>query len=317
LPSLGPAHLPAPPAEVVKIEAKPTPILRLLRGPYPGYGFRGEHSSGLPLGAVRLGFRYGPIEIDAAGSGAEVEAFHDGRVHLITRARADERKASKRLTELGFVPLRRVQTYNYGGHADDLTFEDEGRWLQFIHLGLDALREQGFEIHIDNEFPYRLAQSSGLVDMEIESSGIDWFEFGFKIDIDGKQHDLADLLVRLLAHPNVIDAMADAGPDAKHMYVPLPDGRHVALAAGRFLPVLLALQTTRLSGGGLDASGRMKLSRAQLVPLLAHDSGAFALGGHDALRRLADLMRQHQQDTVALPAGFSATLRPYQQQGVA
>jgi superfamily II DNA or RNA helicase len=317
VPSLEPALLPASPTEIVKIEAKPAPILRLLRGPYPGYGFRAEHSSGFPLGAVRLGFRYGPIEIDGSGSGAEVEAFHDGRVHLVTRAKADERKATKRLTELGFVPLRKVQPYNFGGRSDDLTFEDEGRWLQFVHLELDALREQGFEIRIDDDFPYRLAESSGLVDMEIEPSGIDWFEFGFKIDIDGQSHDLAELLARLLAQPGIVDALAEADADAKHMYVPLPDGRHLALAAGRFLPVLLALQTMRLSGGGLDRSGKIKLSRAQLVPLLAHDSGAFALQGHDDLRRLADLVRQRQQEELMLPAGFTAVLRPYQQQGVA
>ncbi|WP_315799113.1 DEAD/DEAH box helicase [Bradyrhizobium sp. SZCCHNRI3043] len=315
LPSLDSALLPSRPTEVVEIEAKPTPILHLRRGPYPGYGFRGVHTSGLPLGVVRAGFRYGPIEIEPDSGGNEVEAFQDGRVHLVTRAKADERKSSKRLSELGLVPLRKVQTYSFGGHADDLTFEDEGRWLQFVHLELDALREQGFEIRIDDDFPYRLAESSGLVDMEIEGSGIDWFEFGFKIDIDGRPHDLAELLARLLAQPGILDALSEADAEAKHMYVPLPDGRHLALAAGRFLPVLLALQTMRLSGGGLDASGKLKLSRAQLVPLLAHDPGAFK--GPDDLRRLADLVRQHRPDELKLPAGFTATLRPYQRQGVA
>ncbi|MGC2774385.1 MAG: SNF2-related protein [Bradyrhizobium sp.] len=317
LPSLDPALLPAPPTEVVMVEAKPTPILRLMRGPYPGYGFRGQHSSKLPLGAVRLGFRYGQIEIDASGKGTEVEAFHEGRIVRIKRSTADERKAAKRLTEFGFVPLRRVQPHNHGSHADDLTFEDEGRWLQFVHLELDALREQGFDVRIDDDFPYRLAESSGLVDMEIEGSGIDWFEFGFKIDVDGQPQDLAELLVRLLARDGLVDAMADAGADAKHMYVPLPDGRHLAVTAGRFLPVLLALQTMRLSGGSMDASGKIKLSRAQLVPLLAHDASAFAFKGHDDLRRLADLVRLRQENELALPPGFTATLRPYQQQGVA
>ncbi|WP_284416156.1 MULTISPECIES: DEAD/DEAH box helicase [unclassified Bradyrhizobium] len=317
LPALDPALLPARPTEVVQVEAKPVPVLRLMRGPYPSYGFRGHHISKLPLCVVRPGFRYGQIEIDASGKGAGVEAFHEGRIVRIKRSTADERKAAKRLTELGLVPLRRVQPYNHGSHAEDLTFEDEGRWLQFVHLDLDALREQGFDIRIDDDFPYRLAESSGLVDMEIEGSGIDWFEFGFKIDVDGQQHDLAELLVRLLASEDIVDALAAAGAETKHMYVPLPDGRHLALAAGRFLPVLLALQTMRLSGGGIDASGKIKLSRAQMLPLLAHDASAFALKGHDDLRRLADLVRQHRQDELTLPAGFTARLRPYQQQGVA
>lgn len=315
LPALDRALLPSPPSEVVKIEAKPVPVLRLRRGPYPGYGFRGVHTSGLPLGVIRLAFRYGPIEIETKSSDNGMEVFHDGRVHLVTRAKADERKTSKRLSDLGLVPLKKVQTYSFGGHGDDLTFADEGRWLQFMHLELEALRAEGFEIRIDDAFPFRMAESSGLIDMEIEGSGIDWFEFGFKIDIDGKPHDLAELLARLLAQPGIVDALADADSTEKHMYVPLPDGRHLALAAGRFLPVLLALQTMRLSGGGLDASGRLKLSRAQLVPLLAHDPGAFK--GPDDLRRLADLVRQHRPDELKLPAGFTATLRPYQRQGVA
>ncbi|MGJ4889520.1 SNF2-related protein [Bradyrhizobium sp. HKCCYLRH3099] len=315
LPALDPALLPSPPSEVVRIEAKPVPILHLRRGPYPGYGFQGVHTSGLPLGVVRQVYRYGPIEIEADQGGNETELFHDGRVHLVTRAKADERKTSKRLSDLGLVPLRKVQTYSFGGFGGDLTFADEGRWLQFMHLDLDPLRAEGFEIRIDDTFPFRMADSSGIVDMEIEGSGIDWFEFGFKIDIDGKPHDLAELLARLLAEPGIVDALAEADSTAKHMYVPLPDGRHLALAAGRFLPVLLALQTMGLSGGSFDASGKLRLSRAQLVPLLAHDAEAFK--GPDDLRRLADLLRQRQPDDIELPAGFKAKLRPYQQHGVA
>jgi superfamily II DNA or RNA helicase len=315
LPSLDRALLPSPPTEVVRIEAKPTPILHLLRGPHPGYGFRGVHESGLPLGVIRPGFRYGAIEIEATSGGSEVETLYDGRVHLVTRAKADEGKWTKRLGKLDLVPLRKVLTYSFGGHGNDLTFADEGRWLQFMHLELDALRAVGFEIRIDDSFPYRLAESSGLVDMEIEGSGIDWFEFGFKIDIDGKPHDLAELLARLLAQPAIVDALADADSTAQHMYVPLPDGRHLALAASRFLPVLLALQTMRLSGGGINAAGKIKLSRAQLLPLLAHDADAFK--GPDDLRRLADLLRQHRPDDLKLPAGFKAELRPYQRHGVA
>jgi SNF2 family DNA or RNA helicase len=53
------------------------------------------------------------------------------------------------------------------------------------------------------------------------------------------------------------------------------------------------------------------------VPLLSHDTAAFAFGGHDELRRLADLVRERCHVQPVLPAGFAATLRPYQQHGVA
>jgi superfamily II DNA or RNA helicase len=318
LPSLDAALLPAPPAEAVKIEAKPVPILRLLSGSEAGYGYGSRYDlDDDPLGLASLSFRYGPVEIEATAKQAEFEAFHDGRIHAVTRSRADEKKTSKRLTELGFISIRRLVPYIEAEYAHTLTLEDEGRWLQFVHLQLDELRQEGFEIRIDDDFPYRLVSSSGFVDTEIEGSGIDWFELGFKVDVDGKPHDLAGLLTQLLTRGDILNALTESGATAKHMYVPLPDGRNLALAAGRFLPVLLALQTLRLNGGSFGKSGRIKLSRAEIVPLLTHESAALAFDGHDELRKLADLVRLGRQDDPVLPAGFTATLRPYQQQGVA
>lgn len=317
LPALAPDYLPARPTEVVKVEGKPVPVLRLLRGPYPGYGYTGSHPNGLPLGLARLGFRYGPVEIEASGTADEAEVFHDGRIHVVKRDRSAERKRSRQLAELDLVPIRRVQSYIADKFAQDLSFEEQDDWMPFVHRGLEGLRAQGFEIRIDDDFPYRLAESSGLVEAEMERSGIDWFEFGFKIDLDGKPHDLAELLVRLLAQADGLDELVEAGTGASHVYLPIPDGRHLAVAVERFLPILLAIQAARLNGGAFDKSGRLRLSRADLVPLLAHDPGAFAFGGHDELRRLGDLLRQRSQEQIALPATFTAKLRPYQAQGVA
>lgn len=313
LPSLDAALLPATPAETVRIDTKPVPVLRLLRGPSSGY----RYSDDDPLGLARLSFRYGPVEIQASEKLMQVEAFHDARIHVVSRNRAEERKASKRLADLGFVAVRRFSYYIDAEYAHDLGFEDEGRWPQFIHLDLAPLREQGLELRIDDDFPYRLVSSSGLVDTEIEGSGIDWFELGFKIDVDGKPYDLAKLLTQLLSRDDVLQEMTEAVAKAKHIYLPLPGGRHLALAADRFLPVLLALQALRLNGGTQDKYGRIKLSRADMVPLLSHDTAAFAFGGLDELRRLADLVRERCHVQPVLPAGFAATLRPYQQHGVA
>ena len=314
LPSLGPALLPAPPAETVKVEAEPKPVLRLLQAQLSSYYYDDDDDpDSASIALARLGFRYGPIEIDASETQMTVEAFHDGRIHQVKRDRAIEKSASKRLSDLKLIPSRRFFPHLKPEHNHDLTFQSPYDWWDFVHRHAEDLRRDGFEIRIDDDFPYRLANSSGIVDAEIESSGIDWFELGFSVDIDGEKHDLAWLLVALLSNRDIdIDDVEELAANNQPMYVPLPDGRHFALAADRFLPVIRALYGLELNGLAPGQSGKIKLSRAEIVPLFALETGAFAFKGIDSLRRLADLLRDRQPDELVLPPGFTATLRPYQ-----
>ena len=317
LPSLGPALLPAPPAETIKVEAEPKPVLRLLQARLSSYQYFHDDYSDASLALARLGFRYGPIEIDASEKQMTVEGFHDGRIHQVNRSRAAERKAAKRLSDLNLEPARRFFSYLGSEHSHDLTFPKPYDWWAFVDRHVEDLRREGFEIRIDDDFPYRLASSSGIVDAEIESSGIDWFELGFSIDIDGEKHDLAGLLVTLLTDSEFdMDDVEQLAANNQLMYVPLLDGRHFALAADRFLPVIRALYALNLNGLAPGKSGKIKLNRAEIVPLFALETEAFAFKGVDSLRRLADVLRDRQQAELALPPGFTATLRPYQQQGV-
>ena len=89
------------------------------------------------------------------------------------------------------------------------------------------------------------------------------------------------------------------------------------LAADRFLPLVLALHSLRLGGVFADGPGKIKLSRADIVPLLALENEKFVFRGADNLRRLADLFRVRGLSDLPLPEGFRAELRPYQAQGVA
>jgi SNF2 family DNA or RNA helicase len=244
--------------------------------------------------------------------------FHDGRIHVVNRDRAREKLASKRLSDLKFITARRLFPYIDSEHVHDLLLPKSSDWWDFVERQIAELRREGFEIRIDADFPYRLAPSSGIIDAEIEGSGIDWFELGFSIDIDGKKIDLAGLLVSLLSNDRFdIDDVAKMAANDESIYVPLSDGRRVAIAAARFLPVVVALHGLKLNGLAPGKSGKIKLSRAEIVPLFGIETDSFAFKGLDSLRRLADLVRQRQPDELVLPPGFTATLRPYQQQGVA
>jgi superfamily II DNA or RNA helicase len=311
--------LPAQPAPAVKVDESPVPVLRLMLGRAASYGYfahDGKRPDQMPV--AHLSFRYGPIEIDRTERANRIEAFMGGQVYAVARHRAKEKDALNRLADFDFLEARSVYPFLDVSHFQDLTFEDPHDWLDFLNLHATALRADGFEIRIGGDFPYRLATSSGVFDAEFEGSGIDWFELDLGVEIDGERRDLAPMLAALVSAadfaPDLVKQLAEEGG---HLYVPLADGRHLALAADRFLPLVLALHSLKLSGVLVEAPGKIRLSRADVVPLLALESQDFAFKGADNLRALAGLLQGRGLIHPALPPGFVAELRPYQAQGVA
>jgi superfamily II DNA or RNA helicase len=317
IPEIHHAVLPAPPAAAVKIAEAPAPILRLRLGRAMAYAsYYRDAATVMPV--AHLSFRYGPIEVDSSEHRSRLEVFQGGRVYALSRRRALESDVFKRLSALGFVNARSVFPYLEGGHFEDLALKSARDWLDFLNHHAAELRTEGFEIRIDDDFPYRLATAAGAFDAEFEGSGIDWFELALGVEIDGERRDLAPMLAALVSNPTFTpDMVKKLAEDGDNLYVPLADGRHVALAADRFLPLVLALHSLKLSGVFVEASGNLRLSRADVVPLLALENEHFAFKGAGNLRRLAGLLQGRGLVPASLPPGFRAELRPYQALGVA
>ncbi|HEV2157357.1 DEAD/DEAH box helicase [Bradyrhizobium sp.] len=320
LPELHHGLLPVPPAATVLIDEDPRPVLRLKLGHVGAsyYYYRHKNEQAGPAGVASLGFRYGGFDIDPSQRASRLELFQGGQVYAIARRQAKERQARKRLADVGLTEARSALPMLDYRHATDLTLKDQHSWFDFLALHAGHLRSEGFEILIDDDFPFRLAESSGDFDAVLESSGIDWFELSLGIEIEGERRDLAPLLAALVSapgfSPELVMALADKG---ERFLLPLADGRHIALAADRFLPLVLALHGLHMSGVFEDASGRIRLSRADIVPLLGVENERFAFRGADSLRRLAGLLQARGLTAPELPPTFRATLRPYQAQGVA
>jgi superfamily II DNA or RNA helicase len=316
LPAVHHGVLPAPPVAATPVDEDPTPVLRLtLAQPLANSYY---YYAAQPTPVAHLSFRYGPAEIELAERGTKVEVFHAGQVFAVSRRRAREKEALGRLSDLGFVAAISAHPFLDVRHRHDLTFPEPYDWLDFLNLEAGDLRAQGFEIHVDDEFPYRLAESDSVVDAEFESSGIDWFELGLGIEIDGERRDLTSILAALVSTPGFTpDGIRQLAEGGDHFYLPLADGRHLSLAADRFLPLILALHTLTLSGVFAGQSGKIRLSRADIVPLLGMESQEFVFKGADNLRRLAGLLHTQGLADISLPQAFKATLRPYQALGVA
>jgi superfamily II DNA or RNA helicase len=312
--------LPGTPAPAAQIDEDPVPILRLKLGrlntrPYYSYERRDPPGT---IAVAQLSFRYGPIEIDGSDRANRVEAFQSNQVYVVKRRQPKERNARKRLADFAFVDARSMHPYLDFSHVNDLGMAKPHDWLDFLSFRAAALQAEGFEILLDDNFPYRLAAPSGDIDAELESSGIDWFELALGIEIDGERLDLAPVVAALVEAPDFTpDSIKHLAEQSGHFYLPLADGRHLAVAASRFLPLVLALHGLRLSGASVDEQGKIKLSRADVVPLLALENEEFTFRGADNLRRLAGLLKARGLTGPRLPEGFCAELRPYQAQGVA
>lgn len=264
LPELHHGILPVPPAPAVLIDEDPRPVLRLKLGHVASYHYYNKKDHLGPAGVASLGFRYGGFEIDATQRANRLELFQGGQVYAITRRPPKEKRARKRLIDAGFAEARSALPMLDYRHAGDLTLRDQRGWFDFLALHAEQLRSEGFEILVDDDFPFRLAESSGDFDAEFESSGIDWFELSLGIEIEGERRDLAPLLAALVSapafSPDLITQLANKG---ERFLLPLADGRHVALAADRFLPLVLALHGLHVSGAFGNGSGKIRLSRAE------------------------------------------------------
>ena len=316
LPTVHHGVLPAPPPAATPIGENPTPVLRLMLARAPANTY--YYGAIEPIPVAHLGFRYGPVEIELTEKPTKVEVFHDGQVFVVTRKRAGEKQARDRLARLDFITAMSVRPYLDVRHRHSLTFAAPHDWFDFLNLHAAALRAEGFEIHVADDFPFRLADAASVFDAEFESRGIDWFELGLGIEIDGERRDLTSILAALVAAPGFapdqIRLLAERGD---HFYLPLDDGRHLSLAADRFLPLVLALHTLNLTGAVTGKAGKIRLSRADIVPLLGLESQEFAFKGADNLRRLAGLLHTRGLAEISMPPAFKAALRPYQAQGVA
>jgi superfamily II DNA or RNA helicase len=310
-----------------KIHDRMQPYLRLINGTLPSdpsYGRGSARVIGRGLYAVpllRLSYRYGPVTLPRSLKPLPRITVQDGTLYEVERDRPAEARVLAELTSLGFGSVHEVvPVYYQHAHTDDFALREYGpnpTWMQIVTQEVPRLRQAGWTIEIDADFPLQVLSADTEVEAElIEGSGIDWLELHLGVTVDGEQVDLVPALVRLIARPDI--AIMIEGADDKPFVIPLPDGRLLSLPMSRIRPTLQALLEL-WAGGGIDAdSERIGFSRLDAADLagLEERTGLVWRGG-EALRELGRSLRQAGGIPKAVvPNTFLATLRPYQAQGV-
>jgi superfamily II DNA or RNA helicase len=322
------AHVPAPRLLPTgePLEGAPTPHIRLrdlpLRAPY--YDPRNRPGAG----GLQLSFRYGPALVPVEHQGPEV--VHEGMRHVLQRDYGTESAADALLRKLGLRWLHRALPYlRQPGAADSLVMigtDPDAQWLEFMLDGLPHLREMGWEVEIDHDFPHRLIMPTAPFEANLrETTGIDWFEFDVGVFVGEEHIDLMPPLLTLLRRADtgefVRKLRESEDPPGRQMVLKLNDGRRIALEMATIKPLLLTLFEL-FGGGGLSASGgAVRISKHGAADVAALEQAGLAANmvwrGGDALRALGRQLRDHGGIAeVEVPAWFDAALRPYQQRGV-
>ena len=313
--------IPKPPAPPTLVDAPPVPVIRLMLATETINAYYRVPPTDMPV--AHLSFRYGPVDVALGETRPLIETINGNRRYLAKRSPSQEKDFLSRLFDLDLRFAREIHSLIGPSHHQDLAFPDPFYWLSFLSRDVPSLQAQGFEVIIDSDFPYRLAKPSGDIETDFtEGQGIDWFELGLGVQVDGQKLDLAPMLANLVLtdglDPEAVRTLARDGDD---IYIPLDDGRHLALAAKRFLPVIIALHDLTMGGSAVGKNGRLQVSKAEsaLLSILEEQEG-IVFRGADNLRRMARSLNVASTGGIApvtLPNTFQATLRPYQEQGVA
>jgi superfamily II DNA or RNA helicase len=287
-----------------------TPVVRLTRFPCPD-----EYGRMQTLDALLVEFDYDGAVIPSDDERQFVRVEEPGGPVFVRRDRKAETAALDAIRQDGLVQMRMATGKSAKGR---MVFAFRGRdaaeaWQGFVAERLPALQALGWRSLIDKDFGPRLVESVGSCDMKVADMPRGGFSLDFGIEIEGSRHPLLPILMRLRERGGIAAARVVDG----EVVTSLDDGRILRLPAER-IARLLAVMDDMIEAAGRATGDKMELEAAaapnvldleDLVTTRWHDGSAIA--AHVArFRAVADIPE------VPVPDAFTATLRPYQQQGV-
>jgi hypothetical protein len=331
-PSAAALPLPEPLRKRERLEVRPTPVLHLHCPRVTisrGMGWkREEQEVDLPL--AKMSFDYAGAEIGWQDGRTELNHVKDNRLLVLPRDTLYEVQAVERLNALGLQPLGPT---GLGRFADehqrqDFTFEEDEdddvsmRWVEFNHRDLPRLAKEGWRITFGESYPYRVAQPADAWKVDVNDSGIDWFDLDLGIEVEGERIPLLPILLDLFERaPEDMTpaALEEFGQDS--VYGTLPDGRLLPIPAHRLKAMLEALYEL-FASRKVGRDGSLRLSRAEMTRLTAIETalpnGALRWEGGEMLRDMARRLASTSEiPAVAPPKGLKAKLRHYQEEGFA
>ncbi|MHB1735330.1 MAG: DEAD/DEAH box helicase [Acidithiobacillus sp.] len=279
--------------------------------------YAGQWSPTCRFDYAQPAFVYGPAHI-AIDDDSAIQTLNNGEMVRINRDTAAEKRALQALGKTGLKPVKASIFHSLSLLPHPIYgLASEADWDGFMTTGVDALRDQGWEVRWPDGFRHYFLQVDEW-DMQVDGAEEGWLGLDVGIVVDGKRLALAPLLGALFTrdprwlNPGGLSTI----PDDEHIHLHTPAGVPIQTTADRLKPLV----GTLIDLFSLGASGPLRMSAFD-APRLAQlaDNSQWRSEGMDAVRALAKRLPQNGEEIapVALPAGFALPLRPYQQDGLA
>jgi superfamily II DNA or RNA helicase len=311
LPGLAAFPLPEP-GETVPA-GRPVPRLLLTRGLFHHRG-GGRLRESLALAVPWFDYPDG-ISVQATGDVPGLLRRRVGeRWQTLQRDRSAEDAAWDLLHAAGLDSWRRL-------HGAQLVAEDAGEglmprrddvvgWLDFISNGVPVLERAGMRVEFAEDFPYAVAQAEDWVVRVEESVGSDWFDLDLGVRIGGEVVSLVEPVLRLLREHPDLSVLIRGLEDGDSFPLVLDERRVLPVPAARLKAWLLPLLE-------FFEDERPRLARHHAAALAGLEGLPAQWIGGEALLDLGRRLRDFSGIERCLPApGFTASLRPYQQDGL-
>jgi len=266
---------------------------------------------------ARLSFDYDGILAEERREGV-LRRMAGDTVELIERDAGAEADADAVLAALGFVaPDARSPLHGMPGV---LILPSPEAWLAFMRDGLPRLRAAGWQIEIEGNYSYELVEAQDwYAELSEDGEGAaDWFALELGIVVDGERHPLLPLLLQMIRRaPQDFGAAAVAArDDADEFFLQLSGDAWVALPWLRVKPILGTLSELYFSER-MGSALRLPVTDAARLAELEQAAQLRWLGGERLLALGRKLRQFDGLHPVPVPAGLQATLRSYQQTGLA
>ena len=190
----------------------------------------------------------------------------------------------------------------------------------FVAQAVPRLRELGFRVEVATDFPWRIAEPEPpwYAALEPVSGRTNWFDLELGIEVEGRRVNLLPALLDLLGRVSQMARLESLFPaGGRPLCVPVGERDYVLMPPERLR--LLASVLRELYG---DSDGERVRFRAEEATALARLDQAFSgkplswYGEKRVVERAISLTST--PPAAALPPpGLLATLRPYQEQGLA
>ncbi|MCB8881416.1 ATP-dependent helicase [Acidisoma cellulosilytica] len=297
----------------VILEQPPVPVIRLRKVDCPDDFGHMQHINALTMdfdyqGVLTPGDderQFLPLAKSAGGGGQS----------FIRRDRAAETAALDTLRQDGLSQMRIAEGASAKGR---MVFVYRGRdaserWQTFVAERAPALERSGWRNLIDRDFGPSLVETVGDYDVRVEDAESGTFSLDFGIEIDGTRSPLLPILSRLLDRGGIDAAKIIDG----ELITSLDDGRILKLPADR-IRRLLAVMGDLIEAARRSGESRLLLENGEAGGILdLEDLLITRWENASAIEAYAQNFRGGADiPAVTIPATFTATLRPYQQQGV-